>query len=73
MTKTSTKIKTAAMINSECTHTCIGEEVVRKKNIPTQKLAKTMIARNTDGTMMENKQICYDLKGKLRLQQKTKT
>jgi hypothetical protein len=30
-----TKIKTKAMIDSGCTHTCIGEKMVKKENIPT--------------------------------------
>jgi hypothetical protein len=46
-----------AMIDLGCTHTCIGEKVVKEKNIPTQKLATSMTARNADGTMTGNKQI----------------
>jgi hypothetical protein len=56
-TKTSTTIKTTAMINLGCTHTCIGEKIAKEKNILTWKLAKSMIARNADRTMTRNKQI----------------
>jgi hypothetical protein len=56
-TKTSTKVKTSAMIDSGCTHTCIREKLVKEKNIPTQKLASSMTARNADGTMMGSKPI----------------
>jgi hypothetical protein len=55
--KTGTKFKTTAMINSGCTHTCIGEKVVKERNIPTQKLVSSMTARNADGTMTGKKQI----------------
>jgi hypothetical protein len=57
MTKTGTKIKTMAMMNSGCTHTCIGEKMVKKENIPTWKLVKSMTARNVDGSVTGNKQI----------------
>jgi predicted aspartyl protease len=56
-TKTGTKIRTMAMIDSGCTHTCIGEKMVKKENIPTQKLLKSMTARNADGSVTGNKQI----------------
>jgi hypothetical protein len=44
-----TKIRTMPMIDSGCTHMCIGEKMVKKENIPTQKLVKSMTARNADG------------------------
>jgi hypothetical protein len=56
-TKLGTKIRTTAMINSGCTHTCIGEKMVKKENIPTRKLVKSMTARNADGLVTGNKQI----------------
>jgi hypothetical protein len=56
-TKTGTKIKTTAMIDLGCTHTCIGEKMVKKENIPTRKLVKSMTARNADGLVTGNKQI----------------
>jgi Fe-S-cluster containining protein len=45
------------MIDLGCTHTCIGEKMVKKENIPTQKLVKSMTARNADGSVTGNKQI----------------
>jgi hypothetical protein len=55
--KKGTKIKTTAMIDSGCTHTCIGEKMVKKENIPTRKLVKSMTARNVDESVTGNKQI----------------
>jgi hypothetical protein len=52
-----TKIKTMAMIDSGCTHMCIGEKMVKKENIPTQKLVKSITARNANGSVTGNKQI----------------
>ncbi|EKM73291.1 hypothetical protein AGABI1DRAFT_135134 [Agaricus bisporus var. burnettii JB137-S8] len=49
------KLKLSAMVDSGCTHTCIDEELVKKKKIPTKKLERPITCRNSDGTIAGKK------------------
>ncbi|KAF7762018.1 hypothetical protein Agabi119p4_10010 [Agaricus bisporus var. burnettii] len=51
------KLKLSAMVDSGCTHTCIDEELVKKKKIPTKKLERPITCRNSDGTIAGKKDI----------------
>ncbi|KAF7773650.1 hypothetical protein Agabi119p4_5817 [Agaricus bisporus var. burnettii] len=51
------KLKLSAMVDSGCTHTCIDEELVKKKKIPTKKLGRPITCRNSDGTIAGKKDI----------------
>ncbi|KAF7785180.1 hypothetical protein Agabi119p4_1345 [Agaricus bisporus var. burnettii] len=51
------KLKLSAMVDSGCTHTCIDEELVKKKKIPTKKLERPITCRNSDGMIAGKKDI----------------
>ena len=56
-TENGKRLEVNAMVDSGCTHTCIGEKVVEEEGIPTVKLPKPMKAKNADGSPSGNKPI----------------
>jgi hypothetical protein len=56
-----------AMINSGCTHTCINEKTVIRKDIPQVKLPRPITCTNSDGTISGNKPITDFVKVKMEI------
>jgi hypothetical protein len=56
-----------AMTDSGCTHTCINEKMVIRKDIPRVKLPQPIICTNSDGTISGNKPIMDFVKVKMEI------
>jgi hypothetical protein len=56
-----------AMIDSGCTHTCINEKTVIRKDIPQVKLPRPITCTNSDGTISGNKPITDFVKVKMEI------
>src|SRR5258708_8669485 len=51
------KLQVKALIDSGCTTTCIGEELIKREKIPMAKIPKPITCRNSDGTISGNKPV----------------
>src|SRR5258708_12169069 len=49
------KLQVKALIDSGCTTTCIGEELIKREKIPMAKIPKPITSTNSHGPISENK------------------